>query len=266
MLGQVRKRSVGRNARRLSRGFRHSENKSYKNLMNERRIFCTSRAANLIFRLSLVLCTFFFLSPGAFGQSDCRIIITTPGYGSIYRYAPEEFAAQMASDFKIEGVTVDYETLSEGCKRLKLHIGRKDFVFSITPQSPVARLTYDRNRRQFKGIGFNYIEREGVRYEAPSFKGLTVEKLSEAWQPQIERLIENRSLLEEDEPNVFLLEADIDEHGNVHKIVELSGALRQYSQIFIDKVYDMAVRGWQPAKKDGVPFRTVCQLRFVLTR
>ena len=163
----------------------------------------------------------------------------------------------MASDFKIEGVTVDYATLSEGCKRLKLHIGRKDFVFSITSQSPVARLTYDRNRRQFKGIGFNYIEHEGVRYEAPSFKGLTVEKLSEAWQPQIERLIENRSLLEEGKPNVFLLEADI---------VELNGALRQYSQIFIDKLYDMAVRGWQPAKKDGVPFRTVCQLRFVLTR
>ena len=76
----------------------------------------------------------------------------------------------------------------------------------------------------------------------------------------------NRSLLEEGKPNVFLLEADIDEQGNVHKIVELNGALRQYSQIFIDKLYDMAVRGWQPAKKDGVPFRTVCQLRFVLTR
>ena len=72
--------------------------------------------------------------------------------------------------------------------------------FLITSQSPVARLTYDRNRRQFKGIGFNYIEHEGVRYEAPSFKGLTVEKLSEAWQPQIERLIENRSLLEEGKP------------------------------------------------------------------
>ena len=219
--------------------------------MNERKMFRMNRAANPVFRLSLVLLTCLFSSAAVFGQSDCWIIITTPGYGSIYRYAPEEFAAQMASDFKIEGVTVNYATLSEGCKRLKLHIGRKDFVFSITPQSPVARLTYDRNRRQFKGIGFNYIEHEGVRYEAPSFKGLTVEKLSEAWQPQIERLIENRSLLEE---------------GNVHKIVELNGALRQYSQIFIDKLYDMAVRGWQPAKKDGVPFRTVCQLRFVLTR
>ena len=183
-----------------------------------------NRAANPVFRLSLVLLTCLFSSAAVFGQSDCRIIITTPGYGSIYRYAPEEFAAQMASDFKIEGVTVDYATLSEGCKRLKLHIGRKDFVFSITSQSPVAR------------------------------------------QPQIERLIENRSLLEEGKPNVFLLEADIDEQGNVHKIVELNGALRQYSQIFIDKLYDMAVRGWQPAKKDGVPFRTVCQLRFVLTR
>ena len=234
--------------------------------MNERRMFRMNRAADPVFRLSLVLLTCLFSSAAVFGQSDCRIIITTPGYGSIYRYAPEEFAAQMASDFKIEGVTVDYATLSEGCKRLKLHIGRKDFVFWITSQSPVARLTYDRNRRQFKGIGFNYIEHEGVRYEAPSFKGLTVEKLSEAWQPQIERLIENRSLLEEGKPNVFLLEADIDEQGNVHKIVELNGALRQYSQIFIDKLYDMAVRGWQPAKKDGVPFRTVCQLRFVLTR
>lgn len=140
--------------------------------MNERKMFRHEPGGNPVFRLSLVLLTCLFSSAAVFGQSDCRIIITTPGYGSIYRYAPEEFAAQMASDFKIEGVTVDYATLSEGCKRLKLHIGRKDFVFSITPQSPVARLTYDRNRRQFKGIGFNYIEHEGVRYEAPSFKAL----------------------------------------------------------------------------------------------
>lgn len=76
-------------------------------------------------------------------------------------------------------------------------------------------------------------------------------------------MIENRSLLEEGKPNVFLLEADIDEQGNVHKIVELNGALRQYSQIFIDKLYDMAVRGWQPAKKDGraVPYGMPVEVR-----
>ena len=199
--------------------------------MNERRMFRMNRAANPVFRLSLVLLTCLFSSAAVFGQSDCRIIITTPGYGSIYRYAPEEFAAQMASDFKIEGVTVDYATLSEGCKRLKLHIGRKDFVFSITSQSPVARLTYDRNRRQFKGIGFNYIEHEGVRYEAPSFKGLTVEKLSEAWQPQIERLIENRSLLEEGKPNVFLLEADIAEQQRTQDSRAERGAPAIFSDI-----------------------------------
>lgn len=130
-----------------------------------------NRAANPVFRLSLVLLTCLFSSAAVFGQSDCRIIITTPGYGSIYRYAPEEFAAQMASDFKIEGVTVNYATLSEGCKRLKLHIGRKDFVFSITPQSPVARLTYDRNPAAVQGDRIQLYRARGRSLRSSQFQG-----------------------------------------------------------------------------------------------
>lgn len=144
----------------------------YTDPMNERKMFRMNRAANPVFRLSLVLLTCLFFSAAVFGQSDCRIIITTPGYGSIYRYAPEEFAAQMASDFKIEGVTVNYATLSEGCKRLKLHIGRKDFVFSITPQSPVARLTYDRNPAAVQGDRIQLYRARGVATKLPVSRAL----------------------------------------------------------------------------------------------
>ena len=72
--------------------------------------------------------------------------------------------------------------------------------------------------------------------------------------------------MDADRPTVFLIEADIDEEGIVRRIAELNGALKQYSQVFIDKIYDLAVRGWQPATKDGIPVRTVVQFRFVLKR
>lgn len=197
---------------------------------------------------------------------DYQIIITTPGYMSIYRYSPEEFSEQMASDFRVEGAAIAHDRLTDDRSRVTLYIGTREFVFTIAPESRVCRLTYDRNKRQFKGVGFNYVDSSGVRCEAPSFKGTPIFRLPELWQPQIEKLIGDRNLLVEDKPNVFILEADIDEQGIVHKIVELNGALKQYSQIFIDKIYDLAVRGWEPAKKNGVPIRTVAQIRFELYR
>lgn len=203
------------------------------------------------------------VSAVCFAQADsCRIIITTPGYTSIYRYSIVEFAEQMACDFKIQGAFATEEPKEEGCSLVKLHIGQRDFVFSLSPAAPVIRLQYDRNRRLFKGLGFNFIEQSEAKYEEPNFKGVSLLKLPSVWQPQIEKLIDDRSLLDPDKPNVFLLEADIDENGIVHRIVEISGALKQYSQVFIDKIYDLAVRGWVPAKRNGVPFRTVAQIRF----
>lgn len=212
-------------------------------------------------------CTAVFFGP-LYAQSadEPRIIVTTPGYTSVYRYDVATFAEKASSDFKIENISVVSEKLKEGVSRLRLAIGPREFVFVVDSLSPCARLQYDRNRRQFKGLGFNYIDREGVRYEAPVFKGMAIAGLPGLWQPQIEKLITDRNLLDADRPNVFLIEADIDEDGIVRRIVELNGALKQYAQVFIDKIYDLAVRGWQPATKDGVPVRTVVQFRFVLDR
>lgn len=238
----------------------------YTDPMNERRMFRMNRAANPVFPAVARLIDLSFLFGRGFRpvrlpdyHYDARVRFHIPlCAGGVCRADGQRF-----QDRRRDGGLCD----SFGRLQTTQAAYRKK-GFRLFDHFPIAGRTPDVRPEPaaFKGIGFNYIEHEGVRYEAPSFKGLTVEKLSEAWQPQIERLIENRSLLEEGKPNVFLLEADIDEQGNVHKIVELNGALRQYSQIFIDKLYDMAVRGWQPAKKDGVPFRTVCQLRFVLTR
>ncbi len=195
-----------------------------------------------------------------------RIIVTTPGYANIYRYSVETFAQKAASDFKIENVSAVCEEMGEGSSRVRLRIGPREFLFATDSVCPFVRLQYDRNRRQFKGLGFNYIDREGVCYRAPVFKDMDIASLPERWQPQIERLITDRSLLDADRPTVFLIEADIDEEGIVRRIAELNGALKQYSQVFIDKIYDLAVRGWQPATKDGIPVRTVVQFRFVLKR
>ena len=213
----------------------------------------------------LLLLVFAGISAVCFAQADsCRIIITTPGYTSIYRYSDREFAKQMACDFKVADASVTEEPKGDGCSLVKLRIGQREYSFAVSPDAPVVRLQYDRNRRLFKGMGFNYIEQTEAKYEAPSFNGVSLLKLPELWRPQIEKLIDDRSLLDPDRPDVFLLEVDIDEDGIVHRIVELGGALKQYSQEFIDKIYDIAVRGWNPAKRNGVPFRTVAQIRFVI--
>ncbi len=170
----------------------------------------------------------------------------------------------MACDFKVADASVTEEPKGDGCSLVKLRIGQREYSFAVSPDAPVVRLQYDRNRRLFKGMGFNYIEQTEAKYEAPSFNGVSLLKLPELWRPQIEKLIDDRSLLDPDRPDVFLLEVDIDEDGIVHRIVELGGALKQYSQVFIDKIYDIAVRGWNPAKRNGVPFRTVAQIRFVI--
>ena len=188
----------------------------------------------------LLLLVFAGISAVCFAQADsCRIIITTPGYTSIYRYSDREFAKQMACDFKVADASVTEEPKGDGCSLVKLRIGQREYSFAVSPDAPVVRLQYDRNRRLFKGMGFNYIEQTEAKYEAPSFNGVSLLKLPELWRPQIEKLIDDRSLLDPDRPDVFLLEVDIDEDGIVHRIVELGGALKQYSQVFIDKIYDI---------------------------
>lgn len=206
---------------------------------------------------------FSFLSTFASADS-CDIYVTTPGYTSIYRYSSNTIAQQFVKDFRVEGVTASYTSTDNNMHILRLTINRRDYVFRICDESPVARLQYDRNRRVFKGLGFNYLEQFSAKYTAPQFKGNSLLQLSDLWLPQIERNLQDRSLLKDDEPNMFLIEADIDEHGIVNKIVELTGALKQYSQVFIDTIYDRAVRGWQPATCNGVPFQTVAQIRFVV--
>lgn len=209
-----------------------------------------------------------------FGQEDssaCKIIITTPGYTSIYRYNEDNFDEGMKKDFRIQEAAVESKMTAgsndpDNKEHLTVKIGDRKYDFMICPESPVARLVYDRNKRTFAGVGFNFIENANVKYEAPSFKGQSLCSLPGTWQKDIDRLITDKSLLSDDTPHVMIFEADIDENGIVRKIVELNGALRQYSKIIIDKIYDAAVRGWQPATKNGIPFRTYAQIKIELTR
>lgn len=214
------------------------------------------------FGFILVFCCFTLFCSAQ--PDSCKVIITTPGYTNIYRYSLDEFSAQMASDFKKEGVTVSLQPENDSTSLLTLNISRKDYLFRITRTAPVARLIYDRNKRQFKGAGFNFIERKEYDYREPSYDGLSLAKFATVWQPQIEKLIHDRTFLSPDKPNVFLIEADIDEEGRVRKIVELNGALKQYAQIFIDKIYDLSWKGWQPATRNGVPYRTLALIYFEL--
>ena len=200
-------------------------------------------------------------------DDDYQIIITTPGYTSVYNYTKSEFLAQAREQFRINGdVALNEDKLDGGKRRVYVTIGLRQFDFLLTPQMPVIRLKYDRNRRLFTGAGCNFIAREGATYIPPTFNGSDLTTLPAQWIDEINRRIGDRTLLSEDKPTVFILEVDIDEQGIVQRVVELNGCLKQYSQVIIDYIYDRAVRGWEPAKRNGVPFRALAQLRFELKR
>lgn len=193
-------------------------------------------------------------------NNDIQLIITTPGYTSIYRYGVDDFAEGVRKDFRVQA-SVEPVAI-QGSEGVEVVIEEKTYRFAVSGDCNVVRLIYDRNRRFFSGAGFNYVENDTIRYEAPNFKGTALQNLSQAWQKDLNKMFTDKSFLDPNEPNVFLLEAEIDEKGMIHRIVELSGGLRQYSKIIIDKMYDIAMRGWEPARRNGEPYRTLAQIRF----
>lgn len=200
-------------------------------------------------------------------QGEYQIVVTTPGYTSIYNYTSANFPVQAKEQFRIHGnVALNEDPLENGSKRVYVTIGLRQFNFLLTPQMPVIRLRYDRNRRLFTGMGCNFLDRDGAKYTPPSFKGFDLTQLPGQWIDDINRQIEDRTLLPENEPMVFLIEVDIDEQGLVQKVVELNGCLKQYSQVIIDYIYDRAFRDWEPARRNGVAVRALAQLRFELKR
>ena len=200
-------------------------------------------------------------------KDDYQIVVTTPGYTSIYNYKASEFPTQAKDQFRINGnVALNEDSLENGFRRVYVTIGLRQFNFLVTPQMPVIRLRYDRNRRLFTGIGCNFLDREGAKYTPPSFQGLDLTQLPGKWIDDINRQIGDRTLLPENEPMVFLIEVDIDEQGMLQKVVELNGCLRQYTEVIINYIYDRAVRGWEPARRNGVAIRSLAQLRFELKR
>lgn len=204
-------------------------------------------------------------SPVFSQSSDPRIIVTTPGYTSIYRYDLDSFAEQVRRDLRVPGASVKRTTVQD-CTGAQIEIGGQCYKYTLDGNCDVIRLVYDRNRRKFRGAGFNFVESDTIRYEPPRFKGMTPEELPELWKEDLDRLFTDKSLLKDDEPNVFLIEAEIDENGMLNRVVELNGALRQYSRIIIDKIYDAAVRGWEPATRNGKPYRTLAHIRFEIEK
>lgn len=210
----------------------------------------------------------FFSQSAAFAQySDYKVIVTTQGHPTVNRYSSTDFREALGRDFRMVGdVSLSESDFSQGGSKVNIQIGNRQFNFVVSEEMPVVRLIYDRNRRIFSGAGCNFIEDSTAVYKAPTFKGMRLAELPEKWMPDIDKLISDKSLLSADEPTLFLLEADIDENGIVHKITELNGTLRQYSKVIIDQIYDKAIRGWEPATCDGKPYRTLAQIQLLLSR
>lgn len=218
--------------------------------------------------LTILLCTVAITRTIAAG-TDYRIIVTTAGYKDIYNYDSRDFVEKAARDLRI---TVPVELSETYCpsdtstKMVSISVGAQVIDFALTDKSPVIRLVYDRNRRTLTGTGFNYLEKNTNLVEAPVFKGTPICELQTVFEKDVDRHIIDRSLLSTDSSTLFLLEVDIDENGIVQRITELNGAYKQYSKIIIDRFYDKAYRGWEPAKVNGVPCRSLAQFTFELKR
>lgn len=219
-------------------------------------------------KFGFLLLLFTGLSQLLFSQNiDYKIYITTPGYTSVRSYTKANFE-KVKQDFRVMNgpVTITDSLCNSGKTEVRMVIGVRKFDFFVTPETPIIRLVYDRNRRIFSGAGCNFVENENYKYTPPSFKGNSLVKLPEILLADINRTIEDRSLLKKDSATVFVIEADIDENGMIHRIVPLSDTLRQYSKVIIDQIYDKAVRGWQPATRNGMPYRALAQMTFELTK
>ena len=195
-------------------------------------------------KFGFFLLLFTGLSQLLFSQNiDYQIYITTPGYTSVRSYSKADFE-KVKHDFRVMNgpVTITDSLCNSGKTEVRMVIGLRKFSFFVTQETPIIRLVYDRNRRIFSGAGCNFVENENFKYTPPSFKGNSLVKLPE------------------------ILLADIDENGMIHRIVPLSDTLRQYSKVIIDQIYDKAVRGWQPAMRNGIPYRALAQMTFELTK
>ncbi len=222
----------------------------------------------MITRFLFVLLFLFGLREPIFSQNaDYQVYITTLGYTSVRSYTKADFE-KVKHDFRIMkgSVKITDSICDKDRTDVKVVIGSRKFNFFITPETPIIRLLYDRDRRIFSGAGCNFIENEEFRYTTPSFEGKSLVELSKMLLPDINRTIDDRSLLKRDSAIVFVIEADIDEEGVIRKIVPLSDTLRQYSRVIIDQIYKKAVRGWQPATRNGIPYRTLAQMTFELKR
>ena len=219
-------------------------------------------------KFGFFLLLFTGLSQLLFSQNiDYQIYITTPGYTSVRSYSKADFE-KVKHDFRVMNgpVTITDSLCNSGKTEVRMVIGLRKFSFFVTQETPIIRLVYDRNRRIFSGAGCNFVENENFKYTPPSFKGNSLVKLPEILLADINRTIEDRSLLKKDSATVFVIDADIDEYGMIHRIVPLSDTLRQYSKVIIDQIYDKAVRGWQPAMRNGIPYRALAQMTFELTK
>ena len=219
-------------------------------------------------KFGFFLLLFTGLSQLLFPQNiDYQIYITTPAYTSVRSYSKADFE-KVKHDFRVMNgpVTITDSLCNSGKTEVRMVIGLRKFSFFVTQETPIIRLVYDRNRRIFSGAGCNFVENENFKYTPPSFKGNSLVKLPEILLADINRTIEDRSLLKKDSATVFVIEADIDENGMIHRIVPLSDTLRQYSKVIIDQIYDKAVRGWQPAMRNGIPYRALAQMTFELTK
>ena len=191
--------------------------------------------------------------------SDCRIIITTPGYTSVYRYSVSDFCSGVKRDMRFFNTSVECRD-SLDVKLVDIVVNNEKWSFEVSEKIPVIRFMYDRNRRKLSPIGINYRGNVGfVVADSISNTGSMVLDLPEVWNPDDVRRLVGVNDFNVLKGRVLIMDANVDENGVVSHITEVGGAPKQMSQIVVDYLYEMIARGWKPIKT-GVTKRMIIPL------
>ncbi len=177
--------------------------------------------------------------PGAGGYN---IIITTPGYTSVYRYRTEDFCSGVRRDLRVFDADVTHRD-SMGRKIVDVTLCGRKSSFEVSEGIPVIRFAYDRNRRIFSPLGMNC--REVSAGDSLSAEMVCTPVLPGGWSPELARRLVGHLGMNVD-GEVLIMDAEVDENGIVRQITEVGGAPRQASQVVIEYLYEMAARGWKP--------------------
>lgn len=192
-------------------------------------------------------------------HSPLQIIVTAPGSSTVYSSTEDTFSEDIKRSLRIfqsAEISQSADQNGQPQRMVNIKVGGRDYNFKVADHTPVVRFDFDRNRRALVAKGLNALESDPTqKIVYPTYKGTPLTELWALWREQIQRNMQDRYMFEEESIKPLVLEVDIDEDGYLRAIQDLGGTGRDYSEICVSTIFDIAARDWVPAQINGEKVR-----------